>query len=164
VKIWAERSPEIAALFNPAFCGVLLYSAINGFSGSKRHGMQYELSFLILPFVLHGPTRESMPKTIATPFHTWVNGTSILRIGLAERVRAATPLTRESIMFMMSRQCISLQGERLFVGPKKPKLSSKKIAKVDDVRHAVQAATTLGRLLAGAGTPATIYASVGIAP
>ena len=164
MKLWAERSPEIAALFNPAFCGVLLYSAIDGFTGPKRHGMHYGLSFLILPLVLHGPTRESMPKTVATPFHTWVNGSSILRIGLAERVRAATPLTRESIMFMMSRQCVSLQGDRLFVGSKRPKMSSTKIVKVDDVRRAVQAAATLGRLLAGAGTPATIYASVGITP
>jgi hypothetical protein len=154
----------MAALFNPAFCGVVLYSAIDGFTGQKRQGMHYALSFLVLPLVLHSPTRELMPKTIATPFHTWVNGNSILRIGLAERVRAATPLTRESIMFMISRQCVILEGERLSPGSKKPKMSSARIAKVDDVRWAVQAAAMLGRLLAGAGTVATIYASVGITP
>jgi hypothetical protein len=154
----------MAALFNPAFCGVLLYRATEGFTGQKRQGMHYALSFLVLPLILHSPTRELMPKTVATPFHTWVNGNSILRIGLAERVRAATPVTRESIIFMIARQCLTLHGERLSLGPKKPKMSSTRIAQVDDVRWAVQAAAMLGKLLAGAGTVATIYASIGITP
>lgn len=107
---WAERSPEVASLLNPAFCGLLIYSAIDGFTGQDRPGMPFEFTFLVVPLVLHGPTRELFPKSVATPFHTWVNTNPLLRIGLADRVRACVPITREATMTLMLRNVVSTQA------------------------------------------------------
>jgi hypothetical protein len=164
VATWSERSPEIAALLNPAFCGLLLYSAIDGYVRIGHRPMPFENSFLVLPLTLHAPTRSILPKQVGSPFQSWISGQPTIRVGLADRVRAATPITREAIMFMLSHQCIAVDGGALNIGTKKPKMSSKKIKDVDDVRIAVNAAAMLGRLLAGAGTSATIYTSLGISP
>lgn len=160
---WTDRAPEIAALFNPAFCGLLLYSAIEGYMKRKLRPMPYENSFLILPIVLHSPTRAELPKSVATPFQTWVNSNSVIRIGLADRVRASVPFSREALVYMLVRQCITVE-KGLITGPKKPRATSEKIRSSDDLRGSVQSAALLGRLLAGAGSTATVFASLGIAP
>jgi hypothetical protein len=126
--------------------------------------MPFENAFFVLPLVLHTPTRLIFPNGIGSPFQSWVSGNPTIRVGLADRVRAGAAVTREAIMYMVSRQCIVVDGASLSVGEKKPKLSSKKIKEVNDVRSAAQAAATLGRLLAGAGTSATIYTTLGITP
>jgi hypothetical protein len=164
VTVWSSRSPEVAALLNPAFCGVLLYSAIDAYIGVVKRSMPFENAFLVLPLVLHAPTRAIFPKQVGSPFQSWASGNPALRVGLADRVRAAVPLTREGIMYMVNRHCVVVDNGALNVGTKKPKMTSNKIKAVDDVRAAVQAAAMLGRLLAGAGTSATIYTTLGIAP
>ena len=161
---WNERSPEVAALLNPAFCGVLLYSAIAGYVKVGQRPMPFENAFLVLPLVLHGPTRSVFPKGVGSPFQSWVSGQPILRVGVAGRVRAAAPVTRESLTYMIYRDCLAINGGAIQVGGKKPMMSSKKIKDVGDIRLAVNAAAVLGRLLSGAGTSATIYTALGIAP
>jgi hypothetical protein len=164
VTKWNDRSPEVAALLNPAFCGVLLYSAIDGHVGIANRTMPFENIFLVLPLVLHAPTRAIFPKQVGSPLQSWVSANPTIRVGLADRIRAATPITREAIIYMVSRDCIVVESGALNVGTKRPKMSSKKITLVSDVRGAVQAAAMLGRLLAGAGTSATIYTALGITP
>ena len=56
MKQWNLRSPEVANLLNPAFCGHVLYVAIAAYSGDAKKPMPYVLSFVILPLVLHQAT------------------------------------------------------------------------------------------------------------
>jgi hypothetical protein len=161
---WTDRSPEVAALLNPAYCGVILYCAVDGFAAHSDYGMPFELGFLILPLVLHAPTRETIPRTLATTFQTWVNNNVEMRVGLAERLKAAAPLAREAIMFLIVRRCLLLDKSSLYIGTARPKLSSAKIKNVSDVRRPTQAATTLGRLLSRAALSATVFSSLGVEP
>jgi hypothetical protein len=105
-----------------------------------------------------------MPKNVTTTFQTWFNSNPTLRIELAERVRAALPVSRESLIFMLQRKCLEVRGGLIYTGPNKPKKASKKIIEVDEIKWAVQAAAMLGRLLARAGTTTTIYTTIGLAP
>lgn len=161
---WSERSPEVAALLNPAFCGLLLYSAVDGYLSHGGQGMPYSLGALVLPVVLHKPSSDVLPNSIRTPFQSWVASTPTLRVGFADRVRAVVPVTRESLSFLLLRGCLTLTGERLLKGDKKPRLSAARTSPSDDIRSSVQAAALFGRLLARAGRPATVYASLGVAP
>jgi hypothetical protein len=164
VRPWTERSPETAALFNPAFCGVLLYSAVKEYGARTERPMPYASVFLVLPIVLHRGTRASLPSTVASPFHSWVHANPTIRIGLAERVQAALPITREALLYLLNRDCIAVEDGGLTVGSKRAKMTSKKVTSVADVREAVRASASLGRLLAGAGSTATLYIALGITP
>src|SRR4051812_5647594 len=124
MRAWAERSPEVAALLNPAFCGVVMYAAVDGFAASDNGGgMPFELAFLILPLVLHKPSRDLFPQSVRTPFHSWWSENPSLQIGLAERVRAASELTREALMYLMSAGAVRAVGGMIATGSAKPKLS-----------------------------------------
>jgi hypothetical protein len=161
---WTHRSPEVAALLNPAFCGVLIYSAVEAYTGLAKRPMPFDNTFLVLPLVLHSPTRAMFPKQVGSPFQSWVSAQPTIRVGFADRVRAAAPITRESVIYMINSQCLVFVGNALHVGIKKPQMSSKKIKSLNEVRSAVQAAAMLGRLLAGAGSSATIFTTLGISP
>ena len=161
---WTKRSPEVAALLNPAFCGILLFSAIDGFISQDQSGMPFTECFLVLPLVLHTSTRESFPASMRTPFHAWANAHGTIRIGLAERVSAAASTTRESLIYLMNRNALVIQGDSLAVGRYKPSISKARQSSSEDVKFSVQSASLLGRLLAHAGRPSTVFATLGITP
>jgi hypothetical protein len=49
MRIWNDRPPEIAHLFNPAFCALLIREGVLGFGEVSPGGMPYPLVFLLLP-------------------------------------------------------------------------------------------------------------------
>ena len=58
---WGQRPQDVANLLNPAFDGLLLYRAVAGYEQENEGGMPFELAFMVLPFVLHQPTRKRLP-------------------------------------------------------------------------------------------------------
>lgn len=50
---WNKRTREVAYLLNPAFCGRMLYSAINAYSIKTKRAFPFPLVYLVLPLVLH---------------------------------------------------------------------------------------------------------------
>ena len=58
MKRWDQRPFEIRNLFNPAFCGVVLYRALCGYEEREPRGIPFSLSLLVLPLCLHKDSRE----------------------------------------------------------------------------------------------------------
>jgi hypothetical protein len=58
---FAASPPAEAALFNPAFVGLLVASAAKGYWGVAGAGMPYELVFLVPPIALNQDTRAALP-------------------------------------------------------------------------------------------------------
>lgn len=166
MKRWLDRSPEVANLLNPAFGGVVLYAAVAGHEAADAEGLgpPFDVVFLVLPMVLHPPTRQSLPATTRTRLLTWVSNRPDLLIGLAERTAASAPVTRESLLFLSLRRCLRVADGRVATGASKPKMTSKLLGSAGEVRPIVQAATRLGRILASTGDAATLYATLGLRP
>jgi hypothetical protein len=53
MKPWNQRPFEVRNLFNPAFCGMVLFRALHGFEEEDPAGMPFSLSLLVLPLCLH---------------------------------------------------------------------------------------------------------------
>ncbi len=58
MKRWDQRPFEIRNLFNPAFCGLVLFRALHGYEEIDARGMPFSLSLLVLPMCLHKESRE----------------------------------------------------------------------------------------------------------
>jgi hypothetical protein len=163
MRLWNDRPPEIAHLFNPAFCGLLIREGVVGFMEVSPGGMPYPLVFLLLPIVLHKATRESLPTTIATKMHPWIQHHQEARVGFSDRCAAVAAYTREAILFAASGTLLTfsqdgaLQAPRLgFRRPPWPPDSESMMCS--------QRARFVGRWLAKAGDNATIFAMWGIRP
>jgi hypothetical protein len=159
MKPWNLRPPDVARLFNPAFCGRLLAHAV---VEHRPEPVPFALVPLILPLVLHRKTRESLPTSVRSPFITWVEENAEVRIGLADRVARALPVTRESLLFMTSRGWLSF--ERGAVSAPQPRPPHTRPRDTDEIKDCILKARLIGRWLAHAGRPATIYAALAITP
>jgi hypothetical protein len=162
---WPERSIEERHLLNPGFCTMLLWHAAQGYASERSMPMAIELSFLVLPFVLHQETRESLPTNIRTSLPTWLAEHPIVRTRLGGRAATLRPFTKESLLFGGSHGLLSLaqDGVRANLDMKTRVSAALKLTS-DEVRECAKRATFLGRWLERAGGPETVMALLGVRP
>jgi len=165
LPVWEDRPPEVASLLNPAFCGLLCYAAVDGYRSIDSTGMPFSESFLVLPLLLHEPTRLTLPRQIRSPLLSWLLANPAARVGMSERVSESADLTREALMFMIAGEAMIVSGGHLLPGRVLPRIAAARTNTPNlDIRERVQQSTLVGRLLARAGTPATVLATFGLMP
>ena len=109
MKEWANRPPEIAALLNPAFCGLLISTALDTYTQNTIEGAPYAFPFVILPLILHKPTRQAFPRSSRTAFSTWITNAdtaAIAKVGFAKRAKNMAPYVKEALTFAMQHNSI----------------------------------------------------------
>jgi hypothetical protein len=162
MRQWSERSDEVASLFNPAFCGTLVFHAARHYTQEAEGGMPLSLSSLVLPFVLNCRLRSALPQTIRTPFEIWCRREGQVRIGLAERVRALLPITKESLLFLGQHNLLSITDGALTVRKRAPMGMAKFEASDEEIGECFTKARVLGIMMARAGDEASVLMSLGL--
>lgn len=162
---WHARSLEERNLLNAGFCSTLLWHAAQGYAAERNTPLAIELSFLVLPFVLHRETRESLPRTTATSLPSWLVEHPIVRTRMGGRAAMLRTFTREALVFGGTHGLLSLgpDGVRANAAMKKRVVAGIKTTS-DEVRDCARRAEFLGRWLENAGGPETVMALVGVGP
>lgn len=162
MKPWTQRPIEIRNLFNPAFCGLLLQRAIGGFEKVEPKGMQYSLSLLILPLILHRETREKMSAQPRTSILSIFEKHPELLLDFDERARGLLPFTQEAFGFLAQNHCldVSLDGRLLTVTRR---IRTKDIGTPESI-ECQKVARRVGKEFARIGDRATIYTTLGVRP
>jgi len=159
---WGKRSIEVASLFNPAFCSVIIRESVKGFQSEQAEGMSYPLVYLVLPIVLHKATRDQLPVAITTKMHSWINQNKDLKIRFAGRVRDLNSITKEGLLYGLQAELFLIDNQGRF------KLTSKKIKPnwkpESEPSVCSKKAGFIGRWLAQAGDPKTIFHMWGVKP
>lgn len=160
---WAERPTEIANLLNPAFCALLLVQAVRGYQDETAAGLPYPIAFLVLPLVLHKPTREALPNSIASRMHPWLENHQQAQVGFAERCIAVKEHTKEALIYSGARRVLRVRADaRLEIADQR--LRRPMWPADSEPVDCYEAARFVGRWLAHAGRTATIFAMWGIRP
>lgn len=68
MKQWDQRPFEIRNLFNPAFCGVVLFRAMQSYEEENSQGMPFSLALLVLPLCLQKILAKCLLKILAATF------------------------------------------------------------------------------------------------
>jgi hypothetical protein len=119
MKPWSERPFEIRNLFNPAFCGVLLLRALQGFEEEDNEGMPFSLTPLVLPLCLHKDSRQLITKHSRSYFIKTVAKYPQILVGFADRARTLLPYTFEGLGIAMQHQALTVSDEgRVLIVPK----------------------------------------------
>ena len=164
-RIWQDRPTDVSNLLNPAFVGMSLRKAVDGYVKEQSIGMPFELSFLVLPFVLHQPTREQLPSTIATMMQTWLMDNREVLIGLPKRAKDLVPFAREGILFASLRKVLRFDESGLLcAGSRKLIKAPSFIADKLEVNEIFKKSEFFGRWVSQAGNSTTIFAMLGIRP
>ena len=160
--LWHQRPPEVANLFNPAFCALALHNAVAGFEKKAGQGMDYGLAFLVLPVVLHRPTREALPARITSKLHAWIQAHEQVRVGLVRRVTAMVPTTREGLLFAMQRQILNVNADGLLVTSLIQQMGSFEPPGPSDTPECLERADFLGKWFGASGSTSSILAAWGV--
>jgi len=160
---WKERPIEMAHLLNPAFCSLLLKETVDGYSQEYGNNMPYIFSFLVLPLILHKQTRDILPRTIRTRFHSWAHQSQSTRLNYIERTRQLVPFTKEALLWCLSSGLIAID-DKACLYPLKNRLNIDYWPSDSEPKTCKDKAFFLGRWLTRAGDPSTILAILGIKP
>ena len=163
MKPWHLRPQEIANLLNPAFCGQVLHAAVKAHVATNDRSLPYPLAFLVLPLVLHRATRDAITGQ-TRQFQNWIGDHEEVKIGFAERARQTAPYARESILFVLQTKAVTIAPDGGLLPGVPLKRLRRSVAQGDDDESCVAKAAVLGRWFATAGSPATVFATIGIQP
>ena len=163
---WPERPPVVANLLNPAYLGVLLRTSVDKYCSVDGTGMPFPLIVLCPVMVLHPGTASQVPKTARKPFHAWLSadGHEEVLLDFPARFGALVPYLKESIIFCVERDVIRIAPGGRFTAGVKLKGITAYPKRNEEIKEHIRAAGILGKMLAGAGTAATVYALMGVRP
>jgi hypothetical protein len=108
VKRWDQRPFEIRNLFNPAFCGLVLFRALHGYEGVDARGMPFSLSLLVLPLCLHKDSREAIASSPRSYLLKTTEKNQQVMVGFADQVTHMLPYAFEGLGLLMDRGCIAI--------------------------------------------------------
>lgn len=157
---WIKRPKEVQNLFNPAFCGLLVREFITSYTSSSQNkeGVPFELVFLVLPILLHRPTRDSLPRSAKTQMHVWIQNNPWCLEGFPKRTRELIPITKEAIIFLMHRELIVITSGGIQPTTRKYKGSKTKF------KEFISKCRIIGKWFSKAGTSSNIYFMWGVKP
>jgi hypothetical protein len=162
MKVWNERPFEIKNLFNPAFCGVTLLRAMEGYEAQDKSGMPFSLAFLILPLCLHKESRVILTANSRSYLLKVISQNPELLLDFSLRAKMLLPHTLEGLGISMERSSFYVNDDgRLKLSQKTIR---KKIDGSDESVEIQKAAKMLGKGFAKIGDRVTIYSSLGVRP
>ncbi len=162
MKRWNQRPFEIRNLFNPAFCGLVLFRALDGYEEQDPRGMPFSLSLLVLPLCLHKDSREVIAGSPRSYLLKTTEKNQQVMVGLADRVTQMLPYAFEGFGLLMERRCIAVTSDgRIQTVPDKVR---KTVSGTDETVSCQKVARIVGREFARIADRATVYTAFGIRP
>jgi len=162
VKRWDQRPFEIRNLFNPGFCGLVLFRALHGYEEEDARGMSFSLSLLVLPLCLHKESREVIASNPRSYLPKTTEKNQQIMVGFADRVTQMLPYVFEGFGLLMERGCIVIANDgRIQTKPKKVR---KTVSGTDETVSCQKVARIVGREFARIADRVTVYTTFGIRP
>lgn len=162
MKRWDRRPFEIRSLFNPAFCGLVLFRAMQGYEEEDSRGMPFSLSLLVLPLCLHEDSREAIADSPRSYLLKITEKNPQVQVGFAERSTAMLPYALEGFGLLMERGCILVTDDgRLQTIPDKVRKSA---TGTDETKSCQRVARFIGKEFARIADRVTIYTTLGVRP
>lgn len=162
MKPWDQRPFEIRNLFNPAFCGLILFRALQGYEDENASGMPFSLSLLVLPLCLHKDSRGVIADSPRSYLLKTTEQNQRILVGFPNRATQMLPYTFEGFGLLMERGCIAIGDEgRIQTVPKKVR---KTMHGTDETVACQKVARIIGREFARIADRVTIYTTFGVRP
>lgn len=164
MKRWDQRPIEIRNLFNPAFCGLVLFRALHGYEEEDDRGMPFSLSLLVLPLCLHKDSREVIASSPRSYLLKTAGKNQQVMVGFADRSTQMLPYAFEGFGLLMERGCITVAGDgRIRTLPRKVRKAVDGTGTTETVA-CQKVARIVGKEFARIADRATVYATFGIRP
>jgi hypothetical protein len=162
MKRWDQRPFEVRNLFNPAFCGLVLFRALQGYEEENSAGMPFSLALLVLPLCLQKDSREVIASNPRSRLLKIVEKNPQLLVGFAERTNELLPFALEAFGFLMERGCFVVSNDgRLKTLANRIR---KSVKGTDESVSCQRVARIIGKEFSRITDRVTVYTTFGIRP
>jgi len=157
-----KKDKDFENLFNPAFCGYIIYSVVDSFMSRKEGDFfPWALSYTILPFILPDRINKRMTEQ---SLQSWISKNPDSLMVFQSIVSDCVEMTNEAILFMIQQNIIQLKDSCISI-PKKMKIPKKyRESETEEVKDCVRRAKKMGAWLATAGPIENIFFLLGVRP
>lgn len=162
MRPWEERAKEIAYLFNPAFCGRLLYSFIKEYNKVTEEGVPFPLIYLILPLILHRNTRDLISSR--TKFLVWINRNPSVLINFPNRAKSMVEITNEAVELLLLADLVHIKDDASFEINKTKKSLNESKYNNEEIKDCINKSKHVARWFSDVGKCETIYITLGVRP
>lgn len=160
-RAWLSRPIEVANLFNPAYCALIIRACSASYKQAAGVGLPFALSFLALPLVLHPMLSVHLPATARTKLHVWLQEKPEVKFAFPRRVLETNCYTREALHFGIVHRGLAItKAGRIVPGKAKPAASSSN----SSVTQAQLRAALIGKLFAQVDDATGVFAMFGVRP
>ena len=160
---WSERPFEVANLFNPAYCCLILRNVADGYSTTNKPGLPYALAFLALPILLHDPSSVLLPATAKTKLHVWLQQQPEIRVGFVDRVRNTNNFTKEAIFFGIRHRSLGISEDGEIESVKK-RTKALLWPHESNQQATLKRASLVGKLFSQVNDVSNVFAMLGVRP
>lgn len=162
MKRWDQRPFEVRNLFNPAFCGLVLFRALQGYEEENPDGMPFSLALLVLPLCLQKESRQVIAGSPRSYLLKTIEKNPQLLIGFDARTRDLMPFALEAFGLLMEKGCfVVTQDGRLKTVPDRVR---KSVTGTDESVSCQRVARIIGKEFARIADRVTVYTTFGIRP
>jgi Family of unknown function (DUF6521) len=162
MKRWDLRPFEVRNLFNPAFRGLILFRALQGYEEENPEAMPFSLALLVLPLCLHKDSRQVIADNPRSHLLKTVEKNPQLLVGLADCTSDLLPFALEAFGLLMERGCFVVsQNGRLKTLPATVR---KSVTGTSESISCQRVARTVGKEFARIADRVTVYTTFGIRP
>ncbi len=162
MKRWDQRPIEIRNLFNPAFCGLVLFRALCGYEEEDPRGIPFSLALLVLPLCLHKRSRDILQLGNRSYLLKVISRNPELLVGFARRATDLLPFSFEALGLLMQVGTFRVDEDgRLKAIPDGVRRT---LSGTNETIACQRVARYLGREFARIGDRSTIYMSLGVRP
>ena len=164
-RVWQERSKDVANLFNPPFCCMILTSSIVGFKTGQELGMPFPIAYLIFPLIFHKNTREALPLSSKTSLAAWIEENPNTKFKFFDNLMALKPFVGEAILFGSKLNWLSYENGFINTTITNNQVTNIAYNKSDgEVRDCILRARVVGKWLSNSGTTETVMELFGVKP
>jgi len=162
MKRWDQRPFEVRNLFNPAFCGLMLFRSLQGYEEENPDGMPFSLTLLVLPLCLQKDSRQMIADSPRSYLLSTVGKHPQLLVGFAERANALMPFAFEALGLLMERGCfvVSRDGQLKSVSGR----VRKTVTGTSESIICQRVARIIGKEFARIADRVTVYTTFGVRP
>lgn len=162
MKRWDQRLFEVRNLFNPAFCGLVLFRALQGYEEANTDGMPFSLALLVLPLCLQKDSRQVIADSPRSYLLNTVEKNPQLLVGFADRARDLMPFALEAFGLLMEKGCFVVSHDgRLKTVPDRVR---KSVTGTSESITCQRVARIIGKEFARIADRVTVYTTFGIRP
>ena len=149
---------EEAALFNPAFVGLLLAASAREYAIASGDRMPFSIAFVLIPMALHAGTRAALPGRANAHISKWVLDNPVLQADLPERASLLRETVRAGLRYAVRSGSIEITGWELRSRIGRVQLPTR------DANECLSSARLLARWFSRSGGAEDIYLTLGVRP